>query len=408
MSIIDLIIEVYIALTVNKTRSGLTVLGIVIGIASVVVMMAIGNGSQQTIEKSIESIGSNLLMVYPGQQRNIGSGVRQAMGTASSLTMEDAEKILAEVDNIEAVTVESSNRYQVTAKGNNTNVSVYGVGANYPDVKNLNIDDGNFFNDKQNTSGSKVAILGPTTRDDLFGEDATNVIGQKIKINSIEFSVIGVAASKGGTSMGSSDDMIYIPITTMQKFLTGSKSISTIDIKVSSDDQMSTVETDVTNLLLKEHGIKDSSSADFRVFNQSDIVETASSVTSTFTLLLGAIAAISLVVGGIGIMNMMLTSVTERTREIGLRKAIGARSEYIVSQFLAESAVLTVVGGVLGVAAAWAIAWAATKFFSLATEISWTTVGMAVGVSMLIGIVFGYYPAQKAAKLNPIEALRYQ
>jgi putative ABC transport system permease protein len=407
MSIRDLVIEVYIALMSNKTRSGLTVLGIVIGIASVVVMMAIGNGSQKTIEESIESIGSNLLMVYPGQQRSFGSGVRQAMGTASSLTMEDAVKIAEKIEGVEGVAVETSSRYQVTSKGSNSNVSVYGVGENYPEVKNLDIDDGKFFTVKQNDTNAKVAILGPTTRDDLFGENY-DAIGQKIKINSIEFSVIGISASKGGSSMGSSDEIIYVPINTMQKFLTGNKTVSTIDVKISDEGLMTTAETEITNLLLKEHGKKDADSADFRVFNQSDIVETASSVTSTFTLLLGAIAAISLVVGGIGIMNMMLTSVTERTREIGLRKAIGAKSEYIVSQFLAESAILTVIGGVLGVLFAWVIAWGATKFFGLATEISWSSVGLVVAVSMVIGIVFGYYPALKAAKLNPIEALRYQ
>ncbi|MFA4930312.1 MAG: ABC transporter permease [Patescibacteria group bacterium] len=407
MSLSDLFTEIYIALSANKTRSGLTILGIVIGISSVVVMMAIGTGAQLSIEESIQSIGSNLLMVYPGQQRGVGSRVNQGIGSAESLTMGDMEAIESEIANIDLVVPEASGRYQITAKSDNTNSSVKGTTADYAQMKSLEMSYGSFISDKHVVSSAKVAILGATVSETLFGE-GVNPVGQKIKINSVSFSVIGVAAAKGGTSMGSEDDMVYVPLGALQKYLSGSETLSVINVEVSGDSEMDQVQSDITSLLLKRHGISDSAAADFYIFNQTDIVETAASVTGTFTLLLGAIAAISLVVGGIGIMNMMLTSVTERTREIGLRKAIGARSEYIVRQFLMEAIVLTMIGGVVGVVLAWLITWVVVNLFNYAAAVTWSSVWMAVVVSMVIGVVFGYYPAQRAAKLNPIEALRYQ
>ncbi|MFA6131460.1 MAG: ABC transporter permease [Patescibacteria group bacterium] len=404
----DVLEETFFALSANKVRSGLTVLGIVIGISSVIAMTAIGQGAQNSVASSIESAGSNLIMVRPGASRSMGAGVSSGMGSASTLTLDDAEAIAAEVSDIEAVAPENSSRYQVTAKGTNTNTSVDGVTATYLEVKSLEIADGSFITEQNIKSSSKVAVLGPTVRDDLFGEDATDVIGQSVRINSIEFKVIGITEAEGGTGFGSQDDIIYIPISTAQKYLSGSETVSTINIKASSSEVMTSVQEEVTSLLLTRHDISDSASADFSVMNQADIIETASSVTSTFTTLLAAVAAISLLVGGIGIMNMMLTSVTERTKEIGLRKAIGAKRREISLQFLTESVVLTMLGGTLGVILGWLISFILSTFNIVAAEVSWYSVILSFVVSAAIGIVFGYYPARRAAGLNPIVALRYE
>lgn len=404
----DILEETFFALLANKVRSGLTILGIVIGISSVIAMTAIGQGSQNSVASSIESVGSNLIMVTPGATRSMGAGISSGMGSAETLTMEDSEAIAAEVSDIEAVAPENSSRYQVTAKGTNTNTSVDGVTATYLEVKSLEVADGSFITEQNIKSNSKVAVLGPTVRDDLFGEDATDVIGQSIRVNSIEFKIIGVTEAKGGTGFGSQDDMIYIPISTAQKYLSGSETVSTINIKASSSEVMTSVQEEVTSLLLTRHDISDAASADFSVMNQSDIMETASSVTSTFTTLLAAVAAISLLVGGIGIMNMMLTSVTERTKEIGLRKAIGAKRREISLQFLTESVVLTMLGGTLGVILGWLISFILSTFNIVAAEVSWYSVILSFVVSAAIGIVFGYYPARRAAGLNPIVALRYE
>jgi len=282
------------------------------------------------------------------------------------------------------------------------------VTASYAEVRNVKIDQGSFITDQNNSSLSKVAVLGPTTRDDLFGEEATNVIGQAIRINGNEFKVIGITQSKGGSGFSNQDDMIYIPLTTMQKYLAGADYVSTISVEAQTAGDMAVIQEEMTNLLLTRHKISDPSAADFNILNQADIVATASSVTGTFTMLLAAIAGISLVVGGIGIMNMMLTTVTERTREIGLRKAIGATGADINGQFLTEAIMLTIMGGVAGVFLGWLASLAVAHFASLATTVSTSAVFLAFGVSAVIGLVFGYYPARRASKLNPIEALRFE
>ncbi len=248
-----------------------------------------------------------------------------------------------------------------------------------------------------------MAILGPTARDDLFGV-GVDPVGQKIRIGSQEYTVQGVTVAKGGTGFGNADDLIYVPITTAQQYLTGSQSVNNISIQASSADTMSAVQQQVQALLLQRHRISDPTAADFSIVNQADILSAASSVTGTLTLLLGAIASISLIVGGIGIMNMMLTTVTERTREIGLRKSLGARSSDISAQFLGESVALTFIGIFIG----WFAAYLVTKLSGTATVVTWSSIALSVGISALVGIVFGYYPARRAAKLDPIEALRYQ
>jgi putative ABC transport system permease protein len=403
----DLIEETYLALVSNKARSGLTILGIVIGIGSVIAMIAIGQGTQASIKSSIESLGSNLVMVMPGAQRGAGSSVSSGRGSAQTLTVDDSNAIRDEISLAKNVAPVVSGRYQITAKGTNTNTQVVGTTAEYTDVKSIAADLGTFFTKQQVASGAKVAVLGPTTRDDLFGEDA-DPTGQTIKIKGIEFKVIGTTVSKGGSGFNNQDDMIYIPLSTAQRYFTGSDNVSTINVQAVDEKSMAELQTQITALLLKRHDIADAASADFSVMNQSDIVASASSIASTLTLLLGAIAGISLVVGGIGIMNMMLTNVTERTREIGLRKAIGAKKREITLQFLAEAIMLTFLGGLIGIAVGWLVALGVKQFGNIATEVSMASVAMAFGVSALIGIIFGYYPARRAAALNPIEALRYE
>ncbi|MDR3546740.1 MAG: ABC transporter permease [Candidatus Pacebacteria bacterium] len=405
MTIRDLLEETTIALSSNKVRSGLTMLGIVIGIASVIAMVAIGNGAQQSIQTSISSLGSNLLTIRPGATSS--SGVRSAVGSAKSLTLDDANAISADISNVSAVAAEVSGNYQITAKGTNANSTVDGTTSSYSSIHNLTVADGSFISDQQVTSQAKVAVLGPTVRDTLFGTGA-EAVGQTIRINDIIFTVIGVSASAGGTGFGSTDEEIFIPLSTAQQYLSGNKYVSSIGVQAANADSMTQVEADITTLLLTRHNIKDSANADFSVINQSSLLSTASSITSTFTTLLAAIAGISLVVGGIGIMNMMLTSVTERTREIGLRKAIGAAEQDISNQFLMESLALTVIGGLAGIALGWTIAAIATATGLLTAVVSWDSVLLAFGVSAAIGVVFGWYPARRAAKMNPIDALRFE
>lgn len=407
MDFSDLLYQIYSSLTSNKVRSGLTILGIVIGIGSVISMVSIGQGSQKAIESNIQSLGSNLISVMPGMQRGMGTQISQGRGSAQTLTKEDADAIRKEITLASAVVPEFSGRYQVTAKGTNTNTSVIGTSFDYPAARNLQISEGNFISAQDEKNLSKVAVLGPTTRDDLFGEGA-NPIGQQIRIKSVNFKVIGVAAAKGGSGFNNQDDIVFVPLSTAQQFLSGSGSVSSISAQAADQKFMADLQQEVTDLLLFRHNISDPSSADFTVVNQADMIEAASSITRTFTILLGSVAAISLLVGGIGIMNMMLTSVTERTKEIGLRKAIGAKGADINIQFLSEAVVLTFIGGILGIFLGWIISFAISKIGGVATSISVFSIFLAFSVSAFIGIAFGYYPARRASKLNPIEALGYE
>ena len=383
----DLIEETYIALSANKARSGLTILGIVIGISSVITMVSIGQGAQAAIESNIQSIGSNLLIVMPGAQRGPGTQISSGRGEARTLTAGDAEAITENIFDVGATAPEVSGRYQVVAKGKNTNTSVVGTTPEYPSVRNVEMAEGNFITAQNIKSLSKVAVLGPTARDDLFGEGA-DAIGQSIKIRGMEFRIIGITETKGGSGFGSQDDMIFVPLSSAQKFLSGNDYVTTINVQVSDSNMMASAQENITSLLLERHRISNPSLADFSILNQADIIATASSVAETLTILLGAIAGISLLVGGIGIMNMMLTTVTERTREIGLRKAIGGKKKDINLQFLAEAVMLTFLGGLVGVLLGWTASFVISYFGILGTRISAPSVFLAFGVSALIGVVF--------------------
>ena len=403
MKIEDLIHETYSGLTSNKIRSGLTMLGIVIGIASVIAMVSIGQGAQGTIQSSIEGLGSNLLTVTPGVVQPGRGFVSAGRGTSETLKSSDGDAIKI-IDGVAAVSKELQRRFQIISQvGNNTNSTVIGATPDYAIVRNISVDFGSFITDSHDRSLARVAVIGPTAAQDLFAD--TDPIGKTIRINKLNFRVIGVLKSKGGSGFFNQDDTVIVPLSTMQKILTGSEFVSTLSVSVATKEAMTTVQDEIISLLTSRHHV---STPDFSVISQADILGTLTQVTTTFTIFLGSVAGISLLVGGIGIMNMMLTAVTERTREIGLRKAIGARAKDIALQFLAEAVMLTFLGGVVGVALGWAAAFAVSQFAGITTNVSLTSILLAFGVSAGIGIMFGYYPARRASGLNPIEALRYE
>jgi len=403
----DLLAETFLSLTTHKARSFLTVLGIVIGISSVIVMVAIGQGTKTSIESQIQSIGSNLLMISPGGEssRQIGGG--GAGANTDSLTTDDVEALRG-VRDVAAVAPVISGQYQVSAEASNTNVSVTGTSADYLTVRNIEMKSGAWFTDEQDSTGARVAVLGPTTAGTLFGSQA-GALGQRMRVSGQPFTVIGVTTSKGGSGFNNADEAVYIPLQAMRRNLSGLASgISMVYLTAATQESMTQVQTDTTDLLLSRHRISDAADADFQVQSQQSLADTVSTITNTLTLLLGAIAGISLLVGGIGIMNMMLTSVTERIREIGLRKAVGATAGDVTLQFLTEAVALTLIGGVVGIALGWGVSAAISAFSSLTTTVSPISVVLAAGVSTVIGLVFGFYPARRAAKLDPIESLRYQ
>lgn len=406
MEISELIAEAIGTLTLNKMRTGLATLGIVIGIGSVIALISLGQASQKSIETQIQSLGANLLTISPGSFNS--GGVRGAAGGVTTLTLDDAKAIQssAQITTVKTVSPEFSQRAQVTAGRNNTNTQIAGVVSEYADVRKVSIDTGAFISERDVDSMSKVAVLGPQAASDLFGEN--NPIGQTIRVNGQSLKVIGVTVSKGGSGFQNQDDIIYVPLSTAQKQLFGASHVTSISIEAQSQDVMTQAQDQIGYLLLSRHKLADPAEADFSIFSQNDILNTASQATGTFTALLGGIAAISLLVGGIGIMNIMLVTVTERTREIGLRKALGAKKKTIITQFLIESIILTFTGGVLGMALGITISYVLSLLLSMPFTLSPSSMLLAIGVSGAIGIVFGWYPARKAANLQPIEALRYE
>lgn len=407
MEIYELILESLNALSLNKMRTVLATLGIVIGIGSVIALMSLGAASQKSVQSQIQSLGSNLLTIVPGAQ--LTGAVRGATGGATSLTNDDATEILKskEITTVKRVSPELSRRAQVDAGRNNTNTQILGVTSSYLEVRKISITVGTFITDRDVSGIRKVAVLGPQVASDLFGE-GVDPIGQTVRINKIAFRVVGVTSSKGGTGFQNQDDIVFIPLSTAQKQVFGVNYLSSISVEAKGESVMTVAQDQIGYYLLARHKLKDPSQADFSIFSQNDILSTASSVTGTFTGLLSGIAAISLLVGGIGIMNIMLVTVTERTREIGLRKALGAKRKSIIIQFLVESIILTITGGVIGMFFGVVTSIIISKIINLPFVLSPQAIVLALSVSGVIGIIFGWYPARKAAGLQPIEALRYE
>lgn len=408
MTLHDLFNETFTSIRSNQVRTGLTVLGIVIGIASVIVMLAIGNGAQSSIASSINSLGSNVLTITGGGGGNRSGGVNLGRGGQQTLTLDDVSAIKQQISLAKDVSPELRSRVQVIANGNNTNTQANGVWPSYQTAHAVDMEEGDFFTDEQLRSGARVVVLGPTTRNDLFGVGEYDLVGSSVRINNAKFTVIGITKSKGGSGLGNTDSEVFMPLTTLQRYISGTQFVSTISVTTENQEDMKQIQEDITALLLEKHSIKDPLLANFSIFNQADLASTAQSITSIFTILLSSVASISLLVGGIGIMNMMLTNVRERTREIGLRKAIGAKKKDISNQFLVESIVITLLGGIIGIVLGLLVSAGVSSLGLLQTQVTLNPVLLAFGVSGSIGIIFGYYPAKKASELNPIEALRYE
>lgn len=394
-------------LTVNKLRTGLAILGIIIGIGSVIALVSLGQASQQAVQNQIQALGANLLTVNPGSVST--GGVRGAAGGSTTLTNADAEAIKTspQVTSVKNVSPEYTSRSQVVAGRNNTNTQVVGVTPLYAEVRKVTVSQGSFISERDVTGMSKVAVLGPTVVENLFGANATP-IGQTMRVNGQTLRIIGVTTAKGGTGFQNQDDRIYVPLSTAQKQVFGVDNLTSISLEAASEEVMTDAQNQVGYLLLARHKLNDPAEADFTIFSQADILNTASQVTGTFTSLLSGIAAISLLVGGIGIMNIMLVTVTERTREIGLRKALGAKKNVIVTQFLIESVILTFTGGIFGIGLGIGVSYLYAYFTTSAFVVSPNSILVAFFVSAGIGVVFGWYPARKASNMQPIEALRYE
>ena len=392
------------SLIANKMRSILTMLGIIIGVAAVIALVSIGNGVKQDIQNSISSLGSNLLMVMPGAPRT--PGVRPSAGSMKSLKVSDYEAI-SKLDGVKAASPMTNGSYVVIYQNKNWTTSVSGVSYNYLDVNNWSMKSGRFLSEKNVQNRERVAGVGKTVVKNLFGDE--DPVGAEIRVKNIPFRIIGVLNSKGSGAMGNDqDDMVIIPYTTAMERVEGVDYLRMIYVVGKDENGIDRLQSDIENLLRVRHGIKDTNLDDFNIQNMNSIMETMEETTGTLTLFLGAVAAISLVVGGIGIMNIMLVSVTERTREIGVRKALGATYSVIVTQFLIEAVVISLMGGIIGII----LGIGSSKLIGMAsgmsTVISIPTIVMSFAFSMAIGLIFGIYPARKAAKLNPIDALHYE
>jgi len=389
----------------NKLRSFLTMLGIIVGVSAVITMIAIGQGASVQITQRIKQMGANLLMVRPGAAEH--GGVRSSAGSRTSLTYEDAQAIASDAQFVDKVDANFSRNGQVVYGNKNTNTSINGVTSNFPAVRNFPVERGVFITEDDNQFMRRVAVLGKTVVTNLFGNE--DPIGQYIKINRNIFQVIGVMSTKGSAGgFRDEDDVIFIPLKTAQKRLFGVDYVSTINIAAKSQDVMDKATSEITDLLRDKHNIRQEQEDDFNIRSQAEILTTVQDTSKTFTILLASIAIISLLVGGIGIMNIMFVSVTERTREIGIRKAIGAQKWDILGQFLIESVIVSLSGGIIGIAFGILASKLTSQFAGWPTVITPAAVLLSFSFAVIVGLTFGFYPARKAAMLNPIEALRYE
>ncbi|RHK01004.1 MULTISPECIES: ABC transporter permease [Acidaminococcus] len=389
----------------NKLRTFLTMLGIIIGVGSVIAMVSLGLGMQEQVKENISSMGSNLLIVMSGGRT--ANGQRIASGSGAKLTYEDAKAIEKNVDGIKYVAPGVQSSYQLVAGNQNWNTSVQGYTPNIIEIRNYTIADGRMFTEREMSSRDRVCVIGKTVADNLYPDG--NAVGQLVRINKAPFQVIGVMGAKGQSSMGQDqDDVVFIPLTTAMQRLMGLTSVRNITIQCENENTINQVQSDVITLLRTRHKIKNGEDDDFTVRNLAEIIKTAQETTGSITLLLAIVAAISLLVGGIGIMNIMLVSVTERTREIGIRKALGATYKDILLQFLVESMVIGVTGGTTGMILGVIVSSIVAHVIGWKVVISGLAIVISVLFSVGIGLFFGLYPAKKAALLDPIDALRYE
>jgi len=393
------------ALRRNKMRSTLTALGIIIGVASVVAMVAVGNGAQARITSQVAALGQNLLSVFAGSRKS--GGVNSGLGSASALTLPDAEAIRREIGDVVAISPEDSTTAQAIANGRNWSTTVAGESPDYLKIRDWKLASGSMFTEREVRSAAKVAVIGSKTASELFGP--LNPVGQSVRIQNIPFVIIGLLESKGAGMGGQNqDDRILIPYTTAMKRVTGDKYLRSVNVQIGSADRMEIAQQQITSLLRQRHRLTAGRDDDFNIFNQKEIADTVNSISKIITLLLGSVAGISLFVGGIGIMNIMLVSVTERTREIGIRIAVGAQPGDIRLQFLIEAVTLSLLGGLIGVLCGVGASHLLGVVADFKAIVSTGSILLAFGVSSVIGIFFGFYPAHKAAALDPIVALRYE
>ena len=396
------------ALARNKMRTALTMLGMIIGVAAVIAMVALGTGAQQQIEEQVQSAGTNLIMVRAGNFRR--GGVSMGMGGAPTLKSADVDAIREQVPGALYIAASVNTRDQVIAGGQNWSAQIEGTDVEFPLIRFWDLEHGTFFTQTHVRSAAKVAVLGSVVRDNLFGEGA-DPVGQRVRIRNQSFQIIGVMESKGSGQFGQDqDDTILAPYTTVQKKLRGrdGTNISGMTISAASPDEMEEISAQITAVLREQHRLIPGDDDDFMIRTQEDMASMRTGMTETMTGLLAGIAGVSLIVGGIGIMNIMLVSVTERTREIGLRMAVGAKGRDVLFQFLVEAVVLSLVGGLFGVALGFGLAEGVTRFLQWPTAVPANAVALAVGFAATTGIFFGFYPARKAARLDPIESLRFE
>lgn len=405
MNIKNLITIALRALANNKMRGFLTMLGVIIGVSSVITMLAIGEGSKQSIKGQISDMGSNMIFVMPNFNRE---GVSQSASSMESLKIKDCENIKEECSHIKEVSPVVNASGQLIYGNNNHPISVTGASPSYLDIRKLTVQDGAMFTEQDVKSSAKVCVVGKTVVEKLFTENE-DPIGKIIRYNSIPFKIVGVLKSKGSSTMGQDqDDVMISPYTTIQKRILAITHIQTIFISATTENDSEKAIAEVTEVLNRNHKIQDGQEADFEIKSQQELMQTIDTVTSLITALLGSIAGISLLVGGIGIMNIMYVSVTERTKEIGLRMSVGARGRDVLSQFLVEAIILSVTGGVLGIIFGVSISYVVKLATGYAISISTFSIVLAFAVCTIIGIFFGWYPAKKAANLDPIEAIRYE